>query len=250
MGKADLHIHTKEGDGLDSIEAVLDHIETRTDLNVVAITEHDALEVGLEAREIWSRGGYRFDFIPGAEITTLEGHLIGLFLERPVPSLQRVEATIEAIHRQGGICVVPHPCSWLTRSIGPGTFARVLPERERGTWFDALELANASPAGRVWLSKARQLNESTYGLPEVGASDAHFVEAIGSAFTCFPGSSAIDLRRAVEGFDVSAHQEQFPSLRSVGFRRTLRLPVAGLCATPRRLGWRRTAWSFVSRYWA
>jgi len=26
------------------------------------------------------------------------------------------------------------------------------------------------------------------------------------------------------------------------------LPIAGLASTPRRLGWRRTAWSFVSRY--
>jgi predicted metal-dependent phosphoesterase TrpH len=103
MGKADLHIHTSQGDGLDAIAAIFEHVETKTDLDVVAITEHDCLEVALEAREAWARGRYRFDFVPGVEVTTLEGHLIALFLDAPVPSLRRVEETLEAVHRQGGV---------------------------------------------------------------------------------------------------------------------------------------------------
>src|SRR5919106_4723891 len=52
MGKADLHIHTDEGDGVDSLQAILDHAQTETDLDVIAITEHDCLEVGLRARDL------------------------------------------------------------------------------------------------------------------------------------------------------------------------------------------------------
>src|SRR3954471_4222377 len=114
MGSADLHIHTNEGDGLDSIEAILEHVEQHTDLDVIAITEHDSLAVAHRAREAWARNKHRFDFVPGVEVTTLEGHLVALYLESPVPSLRRVEETIEAVHRQGGVCFVPHPMSWLT----------------------------------------------------------------------------------------------------------------------------------------
>jgi predicted metal-dependent phosphoesterase TrpH len=245
MGKADLHIHTSQGDGLDAIAAIFEHVETKTDLDVVAITEHDCLEVAVEAREAWARGRYRFDFVPGVEVTTLEGHLIALFLEAPVPSLRRVEETIEAVHRQGGVCFVPHPMSWLTRSIGPGTMDRV---RAAGMSFDAIELASGSPPAKVGHAKARRLNREHYRLPEVGASDAHFRQAIGKGYTAFAGKTAADLRAAFARGDLQGCEADYPSLRDVGLLRTFALPFAGLSATPKRLGWRRTAWSFVSRY--
>ncbi len=248
MGKADLHIHTNVGDGLDSVAAILEHVEAQTDLDVIAITEHDNLDVALQARELWARGGYRFDLVTGVEVTTLQGHLVALYLESPVPSLQRVEATIEAVHRQGGVCFVPHPMSWLTRSIGPGTFERLLPERQRGAWFDGIELANASPLARLSQRKVATLNRESYALPAVGSSDAHFVQAIGSAHTRFEGTGAAHLRHAFATGALSGHRGAYPSLRQVGLVRTLSLPLTGLRATPKALGWRRTAWSFVVRY--
>jgi hypothetical protein len=247
MGKADLHIHTTQGDGLDSVQRIFEYVDGHTDLDVVAITEHDSLEVALNAREAWARGNHRFDFIPGVEVTTLEGHLVALYVEAPLKSLRRVEETIEAVHAQGGVCFVPHPMSWLTRSIGPGTFKRVA---DAGLAFDAIELASAGPGSRLYLDKARRLNDEAYHLPAVGASDAHFVQAIGSAHTRFAGRTAADLRRAFADRAVTGQSRRFPSLREVGLRRALSVPIAGLRATPKQLGWRRTAWSFVSRYGA
>ena len=246
-GKADLHIHTDEGDGLDTVAAILDQVERQTDLDVIAITEHDNLGVALRAQELWARGHYRFDLVTGVELTTLEGHLIALYLNRPVESLRRVEETVDAIHAQGGVCFVPHPASWLTRSMGPGTLQRVHAQKQRGTWFDAIETANAGPAGRFYLSKARRLS-ADYGLPGAGSSDAHFIEAIGSAYTEFDGNTAADLHRAFESGAIAGRQRAYPRLRDVGLLRCLSLPLAGLRATPRALGWRRTSWSFVSRY--
>ena len=245
MGKADLHIHTNHGDGLDSIELIFDHVASETDLDVIAITEHDCLEVALRARETWARRGYDFDFVTGVELTTLEGHLIALYLEEPVASLQRVEATVEAVHRQGGVCVVPHPMSWLTRSIGPSAMERV---HAAGQRFDAMELASGSPPAKVALAKARRLNRRKYRLPSVGASDAHFRQAIGSGYTRFEGRTSADLRATFAAGKTTGKQREYPSLREAGLLRTLSLPIAGLRATPKQLGWRRTAWSFVSRY--
>jgi predicted metal-dependent phosphoesterase TrpH len=250
MGKADLHIHTREGDGVDPVERILDYTEASTDLDVIAITEHDDLRVALRARDLWSRGRYRFDFVPGVEVTTLQGHLVALYLEEPVESLRPIEETLDAVHRQGGVCFIPHPGSWLTRSIGPATMSRVESRATDGVWFDGIELASMSPPTRPFLNRARQLNRMRYRLPAVGASDAHFVQAIGSAYTSFDGTAADDLKRAFTAGAISGHQARYPSLREVGLRRAVSVPIAGLGATPRRLGWRRTTWSFVSRYFS
>jgi predicted metal-dependent phosphoesterase TrpH len=245
MGKADLHIHTNHGDGLDSIKAILDHVEASTDLDVIAITEHDSLEVALQAREAWARGEYSFDLVPGVEITTLQGHVIALYLEEPVPSFMPVERTVEAIRKQDGVCFAPHPMSWLTRSIGPGGMERLSAAGHR---FDAMELESGSPPATVGLAKARRLNRERYGLPAVGSSDAHFRQAIGAGYTQFEGRSDEDLRTAFASGRLVAKHKSYPDLRETGLFRTLSLPIAGLRATPKQLGWRRTAWSFVSRY--
>jgi hypothetical protein len=98
------------------------------------------------------------------------------------------------------------------------------------------------------MGRARRLNRERYLLPEVGASDAHFKEAVGSAYTEFEGTTAEALKASLLAGAVSAREAVYPSLRASGLLRTLTLPITGLRATPRKMGWRRTAWSFVSRY--
>jgi predicted metal-dependent phosphoesterase TrpH len=248
MGSADLHIHTREGDGLDRIEAILEHVEARTDLDVIAITEHDNLGTALRARDLWARGRYRFELVTGAEITTLDGHLLALYIERPVESLRRLEQTLYEVHRAGGIAVVPHPLSRFTRSVGLAAFTRL--DAARGDWPDGIELARGDPLARSYMPRARRYNEAYWGLAPVGASDAHFLPALGSARTLFEGSSAGDLRRAIEQRATQGVAGRYPALREIGIGPALAMTIAGLRATPKALGWRRTAWSFVSRYFA
>lgn len=79
MGKADLHLHTSCSDGMASVARLLDHVESHTGLDVIAITDHDSLRGAMRARDRWARGSYRFDLVPGMEVTTTEGHLLALF---------------------------------------------------------------------------------------------------------------------------------------------------------------------------
>ncbi|MFQ5878879.1 MAG: hypothetical protein ACE5IZ_01725, partial [Dehalococcoidia bacterium] len=44
-GKADLHIHTANGDGLAEPQQLLDYVEGETDLAVIAIADHDEISV-------------------------------------------------------------------------------------------------------------------------------------------------------------------------------------------------------------
>jgi predicted metal-dependent phosphoesterase TrpH len=247
VGKGDLHIHTARGDGMADIPEILTYVEGETDLSVIAITEHDDLSVAHEAREYCARGRYRCQVVVGVEITTLEGHLLALFLEEPVPSLQPLRPTLEAVHRKGGLCIIPHPMSWLTRSIGRSTIEGVLREGRDEVYFDGIETANMSPGARVSIEKARRLNERHYHLAAIGGSDAHFLTVIGSSYTLFPGSTVEDLRQAILQRTTRVGNGRYPSLAQIGLGQVVRQTWRGMTATPRKMGWGRTIWSFIRR---
>ena len=246
MGTADLHIHSAVGDGMAGIPELLAYAEEATDLSVIAVTEHDTLSAALDLRERWAQGRYRFEVVVGEEVTTLEGHLLALYIEEPVASFKPLAATLEAVHRLGGLCVVPHPMSWLTRSAGQRTIERILREGGYGVSFDALEISG-SPAARVTSKKAQRLNAESYHLPEIGSSDAHFLQAIGSYYTRFEGSTAAELRRAIEAGATVAVEGEYPSLREIGLRQVAHQQWRGITATPRQMGWLPTIGSFLRR---
>jgi predicted metal-dependent phosphoesterase TrpH len=236
MGTADLHIHTSLGDGLPTPPQILDYVETRSSLDVIAITEHDSIAAAHRVRDLHARrGDYRFEVVTGIEVTTLAGHLIALFVEEPIPSLRPLSKTIDAIHRQGGLCIIPHPLSPLTRSLGRRAIERVLMRRADGLWFDGIELTNPSPAGRVTSARARRLNDAFYRIPEVGGSDAHYLPAIGCTHTTFDGRTSADLRAAVVAGASGAVGGRYPSLRAIGPSAIALQSWRALWATPRQV---------------
>ena len=228
------------------IPELLAYVEEQTDLSLIAIAEHDDLGAAVAAREAWSRGRYRFEVILAEEVTTLEGHLLALFIEEPVASLKPLEPTLEAVHRLGGLCVIPHPMSWLTRSVGQRTIERILRDGNGSVPFDGMEFGQ-SLAARITRKKARRLNRERYHLPEVGGSDAHFLEAIGSARTVFEGTTAGELRTAIESGTTRAEDGRYPSLRELGLRRVIQQQWRGIRVTPRKMGWLPTISSFFRR---
>ncbi|MBI2760406.1 MAG: PHP domain-containing protein [Chloroflexi bacterium] len=236
MGTADLHLHTSLGDGLPTPVQILDYVETRTDLDVIAITEHDSIVAAHRVRELHARrGDHRFEVVSGVEVTTLAGHLIALFVEEPIPSLRPLSKTIDLIHRQGGLCIIPHPLSPLTRSLGQRAIERILRRRADGLWFDGIELSNPSPAGRVTSARARRLNEAVYHISEVGGSDAHYLPAIGCTHTTFDGRTAAELRSAIVAGATGAVAGRYPSLRSIGPSAIVLQSWRALWATPRQV---------------
>lgn len=235
FGQADLQIHTAYGDGMAGAREIFEHVDALTDLDVIAVTDHDDVRGALEAREAHARGHHRFALVTGVEVTTRAGHLLALWVDEPIASLRPLAETVAAIHRAGGLAVVPHPFSYLTRSVGQRALERVLARDDAETRPDGIELANATPAGRVTRRKARRLNRERYGLAETGGSDAHFPEAVGSATTLFPGVTPADLRTAIEQRATRGLLHAAPSLRAIGMRRLLAQQVRGLAVTPRKL---------------
>jgi predicted metal-dependent phosphoesterase TrpH len=217
------------------IPELLEFVETKTDLKVIAVTEHDSLDGAELVYDAWARGRYSFEVVIGEEVTTLDGHLLALWVERPVRSFQPLRRTLEAIHTQGGLAVIPHPFSWVTRSLGERAIAKVQRTGTDGVYFDGLEVCNGSWGGALGKAKALRLNREAYQLTETGGSDAHFLDAVGSSYTVFPGSSAGDLRRAIEQGTTHAFDGPRVRLRDIGIKQLLHQQARGLMVTPRNV---------------
>ncbi|MBI2861992.1 MAG: PHP domain-containing protein [Chloroflexi bacterium] len=197
MGKADLHIHTTASDGISTPAAILAYVEKHSDLDVIAITDHDEVRGAYAFRELAAQRNSRIQVIVGCEITTRDGHLVALFIEQRVPMLQSLENTIEAVRKQGGLCIVPHALSWLTFSVRGYRLRQLIASPPDGIAIDAIEGLNTSIAGQFTHSEVKELNKSVLHLPEVGASDAHTLKTIGTGYTIFPGRTIEELRQAL-----------------------------------------------------
>jgi predicted metal-dependent phosphoesterase TrpH len=240
LGKADMHLHTLYSDGTASVQAVLDHVEQATDLDVIAITDHERIDGALRAREIHAAGGYAFEVVVGEEITTRRGHVLALFITERIPALRPLAETLERIHDQGGIAIAAHPMAPLTPSLGAGSLRRSHGAADVRQRLDAIELMNPSTAGRARRVARDRLNAEELHLPAVGNSDAHVVEGIGSAWTWFPGSTAADYRAAVVAGSTRPDGAYWSHLHNVNvYRRQLRAKAKHLRHTLRPTGeWR------------
>ena len=109
LGRADLHIHTLASDGTAGVAEVLEVVETRTELDVIAITDHERVDAALAARAMARDRGDRVEVVVGEEVTTLGGHLLALWIERPVKPFRSMRTTIAEIHDQGGLAIPAHP---------------------------------------------------------------------------------------------------------------------------------------------
>ena len=207
FSKADIHIHTSYSDSVSTVEEILEYVQNKTDLMVIAIADHDRIDGALEAQRIAKEKGYRFEVIIGEEVTTLDGHILGLFLTKEVPPNLSAQKTAVAIHKQKGLAIAAHPfyqsrLKDIDEPVANGVGATVLINEKHH--FDALEITNGTPVfGRANV-KARYFNRLLLFKAEVGGSDAHICHAIGKGYTLFEGKTAKDLYHAIKHRETQA----------------------------------------------
>ena len=196
MGKADLQIHSDLGDGLSSIEEILDSAE-RAGLDVIALTDHDDIRGAFALRDLAARRASHIEVVPGVEVTTRSGHLLALWIEDEIPMFCSLGQALARTHAAGGMAIVPHPLSYLTFSIGEGALRELARSGDAERMVDAIELRNPSYAGRVRASRASWFNTHVLRVAETGSSDAHHAGLVGTCWTDFDGRTADELRRAI-----------------------------------------------------
>jgi len=173
--KIDFHVHTYYSrDSVTTLKEVVTYSKRRG-LDGVAITDHNTLEgaLRLKTREII--------VVPGIEISTLNGHLLGLNVTTPIPAKLDIEETIHRIHEAGGIAVAPHPF----------VFYKSPPSRQINS-YDAIEVVNASSIPFQVFTYLSKRFAARLGLPQTGGSDSHYAPEIGAAYTIVEADPDID----------------------------------------------------------
>jgi predicted metal-dependent phosphoesterase TrpH len=201
LGRADLHVHSHWSDGRQSPETLVLAAAGRVD--VLAITDHDEVAGALWARRFArARPDLAVEVVVGEEVSTLNGHLLALFVEERIPPGLTAELTVALIHEQGGLAVVPHP-------LHPLRYARrghrPLAELVGALPVDAVEVVNNSgPLACFYDARALVANDR-WRRPVCGGSDAHDARYVGSGLTRFEGRDARALRRALVAGRTHAH---------------------------------------------
>jgi Predicted metal-dependent phosphoesterases (PHP family) len=204
VGRADLQLHSDLGDGLDSPEEIL-HAAEAAGLDVIALTDHDDIRGSFLLRDLAAKRRSVVVVATGIEVTTRAGHLLALFVEDEIPMFRPLAETVTAIHRAGGIAIVPHPLSYLTFSIGERALRALAVGADGRSFVDGIEIRNPSYAGRVRGGRARWLNEHVLRVAETGSSDAHHAKLVGTAWTEFAGDDVSALRTAILARTTRAH---------------------------------------------
>src|SRR5579859_2276426 len=194
MAKADLHLHTDFSDGLNSPRQVV-KAASKEGLQIIAVTDHDTMEGALRAHEYsLRRPDLGVQVIIGEEVSTLNGHVIGIFLNKFVPPRLSAKRTVELIHQQGGIAILAHPFHIYTgKNSDHPKAVEIIDE----IFFDGIETINHGDALSFWSNKKAEKIMERHRLAAIGCSDAHNSRLIGMGYTEFAGYSLEDLRAAI-----------------------------------------------------
>jgi predicted metal-dependent phosphoesterase TrpH len=167
MLACDLHVHTNYSkDGESSVEEILRQADAEG-LDVIAITDHDAVDGAKKALSIPSK----VLVIPGIEVSTKQGHLLVLGVTEIIPAGLDVIATVNIAHRVGGLAILPHPYHVWRHGV-----AR---RKKAGMHVvDAVEAFNSRYIVGSANQKAARIAKRL-GKPCVGGSDAHNAKFVG-----------------------------------------------------------------------
>jgi len=168
---ADFHIHTRFSRDSILAEQKFIRLAIARGLTHVAITNHNNVEGAIAVRDKVRELGLedRLTVILGEEVSTADGEVVGLFLQRTIPRGLSADATADAIHQQGGLVSIPHPYD----PFRPSHIreAPLIALAEAGK-IDAIEVFNS----RVTLQRhnlAAAALAARYRIPGIACSDSH-----------------------------------------------------------------------------
>ena len=165
--KHDLHIHSRRSpDGVMTLEEIVARARA-AGLDGAAVCDHDLALVDPPEFD-------GFLLIPGIEVSTQFGHLLGLFLTAPVETRDFFEA-VDAIHTQGGLAVLAHP---FEHSRDGSRLAPAVP------LLDGIEVWNSRADRKIHNANALARSfAQVCRLRPFGGSDAHRPQEVGNGFT-------------------------------------------------------------------
>lgn len=163
--RIDMHIHTEGSPDAHTRVDDLPKIIKAKGLDGIAVTEHNRFDPP------------RFDnviIIPGVEISSAEGHIVALGVHEIIPRQLSADETIQRIHDQGGVAIIPHPYDPVCECVKISNL-KVKP--------DAVETMNADALSFGISNYLARRDAKRFNLPQVGGSDSHIPQSIGDCYT-------------------------------------------------------------------
>lgn len=168
--KIDFHVHTSYS--IDSIIQPKELAKKSKSFGIIpAITDHDSMESHAEMRSIGSK------FIPGEEIRTDKGDLVGFYLNESIAKYTPFMEALDKIHEQGGLSYLPH--------MYETTRSGAVPDEHETKKIDIVEVFNARCLDQKFNTMAKQFAEKNNILQAAG-SDSHFLFEFGNTYTEVP----------------------------------------------------------------
>jgi predicted metal-dependent phosphoesterase TrpH len=177
MMNCDFHIHT--GYSFDSNSSPKEIVDKaiKEGIDCLAITDHGEVKGALEAMEYAK--GEPILIIPGIEVKSKEGDILGLNVKEKIPNKLSAKETIKRIKERGGFVIIPHPFGLFCKFRG--NLKELIKE------IDAIEILNASIFGNgneIAKEFAKENN-----LPFTVGTDSHFTNFIGKCYLEIPGEN-------------------------------------------------------------
>ena len=169
-----IHLHTDYSYDSDISLDILARFLSTEGIDCIAVTDHDTIEGARRLRHLTDA-----TVIVGEEISTRDGHLIGLFLcERVRPGMSARDTAV-AIQGQGGLVLLPHP---FVRALSCGL--------GKASWeivdlVNAVEVNNAQNVLRRPDREAEGFAQAT-GLPGYVGADSHMAMSIAPCYQIMP----------------------------------------------------------------
>ena len=196
MLKMDSHIHSEYSpDSLAKIDDIIKKAREES-IDIIAISDHNTVDGTSEV--IRKTKGTDILAIPSIEISSSHGHILGFGCEDYVPRDLSPTETIDRIHDQGALAIIPHPyCFYRHGLLCKSDYKKLN--------IDAIEVKNARFIAGYCNMKAKKLSKRE-NLPGLGASDAHYFKFVGDCFSIIDCEMDIDsVLKAITKGKVEAH---------------------------------------------
>lgn len=184
----DLHNHSRYSDGDRTPEQMVRYAHN-LGLSGIAITDHDCIKGYERARAEAEKYDDGFIVVSGEEVSSEKGHILAYGVTQKVPGGLSMEVTTSLIHEQGGVAVAAHPYS--TLGTGDPFSIEELSDRQL-LLLDGVETYNGSVLWPKDANEKAQELADTYGLAQIGGSDAHTRWAQGLGLTITEGVDDVE----------------------------------------------------------
>ncbi|NHJ02602.1 MAG: PHP domain-containing protein [Candidatus Heimdallarchaeota archaeon] len=164
------------------------------------ICDHDTLR-GVDAMKSLLSSEDNLLLIPGIEILTDLGEVIGVWLDE-MPPTNRFMDLIDYIRTHDGLVLIPHPFD----KIRGKSFQLHSNHVEA---IDAIEVLNSRCIIPFANKRAEQFADK-FNLIQTAGSDAHFSLELGRAWLSFEGSTSEDFRKALKNHETTIGGKKSP----------------------------------------